>query len=354
MAAADSEFVLHCPVPADPGDRIVLAHGGGGKLSQRLFEHVFHPAFSNPLLDQRHDGAVLPAAAFQALADLAFSTDSYVVKPLVFPGGNIGDLAVHGTVNDLAMCGARPMYLSCAFILEEGLPVATLRAVVESMRRAAERAQVLLVTGDTKVVDYGKADGMFITTAGVGQVCHPVAASRIQPGDAIVVSGDLGAHGMAILSVREGLEFESPIVSDTAPLWPCVEALLKAHIDVHCLRDLTRGGLSSALNELAQTRGLIFQIEESLIPVTGPVRSACELFGLDPLYVANEGRFVAFLPAAEAQKAVDALKSLDVSQQATIIGFVSDEPGHSVHLRTATGGLRILQMLSGEQLPRIC
>jgi hydrogenase expression/formation protein HypE len=343
------EFVLQCPLPSDSGDRIVMAHGGGGRLSQRLFETIFQPAFANAILDERHDGAVLPGAG-----KLAFSTDSYVVRPLLFPGGTIGDLAVNGTVNDLAMCGARPLYLSCAFILEEGLPMATLRTIVESMRIAAERAGVQLVTGDTKVVDRGKADGVFLTTAGVGEVRHTVAASRIEPGDAILVSGDLGAHGMAVLSVREGLAFESPIVSDTAPLWKPVEALLDAGIDVHCLRDLTRGGLSSALNELAQSRGLTMYVDESRIPVQESVRGACELLGLDPLYVANEGRFVAFLPAGQADRALEVLRACDVSAGATLAGHVSSEPGSIVHLRSISGGLRILQMLSGEQLPRIC
>lgn len=326
-----------------------MAHGGGGKLSQRLFESVFRPAFSNALLDERHDGAI-----FTGSSRMAFSTDSYVVRPLLFPGGNIGDLAVNGTVNDLAMCGARPRYLSCAFILEEGLPLPTLRTVVESMRIAADRASVQLVTGDTKVVDRGKADGMFITTAGVGEVRHPIAASRIEPGDAILVSGDLGTHGMAILSVREGLEFESPIVSDTAPLWEPVAALLDAGIDVHCLRDLTRGGLSSALNELAQARGLVMHVEENRIAVQETVRGACELFGLDPLYVANEGRFVAFVPPSDAERALDVLKGCEASRRAMMAGQVTSEPGRMVHIRSVAGGSRILQMLSGEQLPRIC
>ncbi|MBL8232080.1 MAG: hydrogenase expression/formation protein HypE [Bryobacterales bacterium] len=349
MPEAKPEFVLHCPLPSEPGDRVVMAHGGGGRLSQRLFESVFRPAFSNALLDERHDGAIFPGSARMAL-----STDSYVVRPLLFPGGNIGDLAVNGTVNDLAMCGARPQYLSCAFILEEGLPMTTLRTVVESMRAAAERAGVQLVTGDTKVVDRGKADGMFITTAGVGEVCHPIAASRIEAGDAILVSGDLGTHGMAILSVREGLEFESPIVSDTAPLWEPVAALFDAGIDVHCLRDLTRGGLSSALNELAQARELVMRIDENRIAVQETVRGACELLGLDPLYVANEGRFVAFLPAADAERALDVLRGCHATRGATLVGQVTEEQGRMVHIRSVAGGFRILQMLSGEQLPRIC
>jgi hydrogenase expression/formation protein HypE len=300
--------------------------------------------FSNRLLDTRHDGAVFTMGN----AELAFSTDSYVVRPLIFPGGTIGDLAVNGTVNDLAMCGAQPLYLSCGFILEEGLEIATLRAIAESMQAAAHRADVQIVTGDTKVVDHGKADGLYINTSGVGQVRHRVGAERIEPGDAIVVSGDLGAHGITILSTREGLEFESPVESDTAPLWGSVAALLDAGIDIHCLRDLTRGGLSSALNELAQSRKLAFEIDEAKIAVTETVRAACELLGLDPLYVANEGRFVAFVPAGQAAQA------LKVLPQASPAGTVLDEATPTVRLRSLAGGQRILQMISGEQLPRIC
>ena len=248
------DFTLQCPAPLPSDDRIVLAHGGGGKMSQRLIESVFMPAFSNAALDARHDGAAVNINGQK----LAFSTDSYVVRPLIFPGGTIGDLAVNGTVNDLAMCGARPLFLSAAFILEEGLPMETLRTVVESMRVAAARADVRIVTGDTKVVDRGKGDGIFVTTAGVGVVEHEfTGSSRIDPGDAVIVSGDLGSHGITILSVREGLEFDAPLASDTCSLWEPVDRLFRAGIDIHCLRDLTRGGLSSALNELAQTRGIL-------------------------------------------------------------------------------------------------
>jgi len=321
-----------------------MAHGGGGRMSQRLIESVFMPLFSNDLLDTRHDGAVFTIGN----ADLAFSTDSYVVRPLIFPGGNIGDLAVNGTVNDLAMCGAQPLYLSCGFILEEGLEIATLRTIAESMQAAASRAGVQLVTGDTKVVDHGKADGLYINTAGIGRVRHRVAADRIEPGDAIIVSGDLGAHGITILSTREGLEFDAPVESDTAPLWGPVAALLDAGIDIHCLRDLTRGGFSSALNELAQARNLAMEIDEGRIPVTETVRAACELLGLDPLYVANEGRFVAFLPASQTARA------LEILPHAAHAGTVLNETSAIVHLRSISGGNRILQMISGEQLPRIC
>ena len=346
------EFELVCPVAIPAEDRVLLAHGGGGKLTNQLIEKVFLPAFSNPSLNARHDGAVVRLNGTR----LAFTTDSYVVRPLIFPGGNIGDLAVYGTVNDLAMCGARPLYLSAGFILEEGLPMETLRTVVASMREAANYAGVALITGDTKVVDKGKGDGMFITTAGIGVAESPldIGPASVQPGDAIVVSGDLGSHGVAILSVREGLEFDAPIASDTAPLWEPVEALLKAGIEVHCLRDLTRGGLASALNEIASARGVGMRIEETAVPVEDVVKGACEILGLDPLYVANEGRFAVFVPQAQAGQAVAILQDFPVSARATRIGEVTADPHGLVTLRSRIGGTRVLDMLSGEQLPRIC
>ncbi len=346
------EIDLTCPVPLTAGDRILLAHGGGGKLTNQLIERVFLPAFSNPALDARHDGAVLAGDGRR----MAFTTDAYVVRPIVFPGGNIGDLAVNGTVNDLAMCGARPLYLSAAFILEEGLPMATLRHVVESMRKAADAVGVQVVTGDTKVVDRGAADQMFITTAGVGVIeqDRAIGPQSVQAGDAVIVSGDLGAHGIAVLSVREGLEFEAPIESDTAPLWMPVEALFQAGIEVHCLRDLTRGGLASALNEIASARGVRIALEEVTIPVREVVRAACEILGLDPLYVANEGRFCAFVPARDAGRAVDVLRSLPVTRGAASVGRVAEDESGIVVLESRIGGTRVVDMLSGEQLPRIC
>ena len=346
------EFKLTCPVPLPAGDRILLAHGGGGKLTNQLIDSVFVPAFSNPALDARHDGAAVTAGG----ARLAFTTDGYVVRPLIFPGGNIGDLAVNGTVNDLAMCGARPLYLSAAFILEEGLEMETLQTVVASMKKAADAAGVALVTGDTKVVDRGSADRMFVTTAGVGLIedGRAISPQAVAPGDAVIVSGDLGAHGIAVLSVREGLAFETEIESDTAPLWEPVQALFAAGVEVHCLRDLTRGGLASALNEIATARGVGIAIEELGIPVREAVRGACELLGLDPLYVANEGRFVAFVPAAEAERAVDVLRALPVTRGATVAGCVTAEDPGMVVLESRIGGRRVVDMLSGEQLPRIC
>jgi hydrogenase expression/formation protein HypE len=346
------EIELVCPVPRLAGDRVLLAHGGGGKLTNQLIEKIFLPAFANPALDARHDGAVVMVPGQR----LAMTTDSYVVRPLIFPGGTIGELAVYGTVNDLAMCGARPLYLTAGFILEEGLALEKLRTVVDSMHEAVRRAGVTLVAGDTKVVDKGKGDEMFITTAGVGVVetALDIRPASVQPGDAIIVSGELGAHGVAILSVREGLEFEAPIVSDSAPLWEPVRALLEAGIEVHCLRDLTRGGLASALNEISTARGLGMRIEEASVPVDEVVKGACEILGLDPLYVANEGRFAAFVPEPQAARSVEILRALPVSARAARIGEVTAEPRGLVTLRSRIGGSRVLDMLSGEQLPRIC
>jgi hydrogenase expression/formation protein HypE len=343
---------LSCPLPLPATERILLAHGGGGRLTNQLIEDIFIPAFSNTALDARHDGALLAAGG----ARLAMSTDSYVVQPLIFPGGTIGDLAVNGTVNDLAMCGARPLALSAGFILEEGLPMATLRLVVGTMSNAAKAANVPIVTGDTKVVDKGKADGIFINTTGIGVVIapSPVGPQFVRSGDVILVSGDLGAHGIAILSVRNGLEFEGEVASDTACLWPAVEALFEAGIEVHCLRDLTRGGLSSALNEIASIARVRIAVDEALIPVSDVVRGACELLGLDALYVANEGRFAVIVPERDANRALEVLRDQSVSALAVRIGSVHPDAQGIVTVRSRIGGTRVLDMLSGEQLPRIC
>jgi len=347
-------FELNCPVPRVADDRIVLAHGGGGRLTHQLIEKIFLPAFSNAMLEQRHDGAVLPLNGSR----LAFTTDSFVVRPLIFPGGTIGDLAIYGTVNDLAMCGARPLYLSAGFILEEGLEMDTLRTVVTSMQEAAATAGVKLVTGDTKVVDKGKGDGIFVNTSGIGviesNVKTTIAPASVQVGDAVIVSGDLGRHGIAILSVREGLEFESPTLSDTATVWPAVEALLGAGIEIHCLRDLTRGGLATTLNEIAADRNVCIKLEEASIPVDEIVQGACEILGLDPLYVANEGRFAIFVPPTQADATLEVMKKVPVSQGSVRVGKVEETPGRTVVLQSRIGGNRVVDMLSGEQLPRIC
>ena len=348
-------FQLQCPNPSTPDSTIRLAHGGGGRLMQSLIQDVFLKAFSNPWISQLQDSAVVPIEGNR----LAVTTDSYVVRPLFFPGGDIGSIAVHGTINDLAMCGATPQYFSAGFILEEGLRVETLERVVHSMADAAQKAGVSIVCGDTKVVDRGKGDQIFINTTGVGhiQAGIDIGHHRIETGDRLLVSGDLGSHGIAVMSVREGLSFASDIVSDSAPLHIVVNDLLQQGISIHCMRDLTRGGLASALNELAESSGMKFLIDESHIPVQEPVRGACEILGLDPLYVANEGRFVLLLPSNECDKALSILRKHPVSQLAIDVGEVlSTPPSHSppVTLRTVVGTNRILDLLSGEQLPRIC
>lgn len=346
------DFSAACPLPLRQYPHIVLAHGGGGRLMHDLLANLFLPAFHNDALAVGHDASVLNAAG----ARWAFTTDSYVVKPLFFPGGDIGSLAVHGTVNDLAMSGARPRWLSAGFILEEGLPMETLWRVVDSMRAAARACGVEIVTGDTKVVDRGRGDGLFINTAGLGLIeCGlDIRPASVRAGDCILVSGDLARHGMAIMTVREGLQFESTITSDCASVAPAVEALLAAGVEVHCLRDLTRGGLAGALNEIAGTARLRFAIDEAAIPLREDVHAACEILGLDPLHVACEGRFVAFVPAAEAAKALAALRSSSAAPQPAIIGEVTASEAPIVVLRSRIGAQRILDMPSGEQLPRIC
>jgi hydrogenase expression/formation protein HypE len=347
-----TDFASNCPIPLNDYPKVLLAHGGGGRLMAQLIESFFLPAFDNPLLAQRHDGALIDTNE----QHLAFTTDSYVVQPLFFPGGDIGTLAINGTVNDLAMCGARPAYLSAAFIIEEGLPMETLWRVVRSMQQAAAVAGVQVVTGDTKVVDKGKGDELFISTAGIGYIDSrfKLRPSEVQRGDAILLSGDVGRHGMAIMSVREGLRFESSIQSDCAPLADLVLSLLGEGIRVHCLRDLTRGGLASALNEIAQTAKIQLDIDETQVPVTEEVRGACEILGLDPLYVANEGRFVAFVAPSDLDRALRLMRTHPLGREATAIGTVTDGSPGLVTLKSSIGARRILDLLSGEQLPRIC
>ncbi len=345
-------FAPVCPIPISEYPQVMMAHGGGGKLMHDLIEKMFVPAFHNSLIDVRHDGAVFGVGN----AQLAFTTDSYVVKPLFFPGGDIGSLAINGTVNDLAMCGARPLYLSAGFILEEGMKTEKLWRVVQSMRAAADAADVELVTGDTKVVDRGKGDEIFINTAGVGVIEHELSINpkSVRPGDAIILSGDLGRHGIAIMAAREGLEFETVIESDCASLAPVVYKLINAGIDIHCLRDLTRGGLASALVEIAEASGFEINIVEEKIAVREDVRGACEILGFDPMYLANEGRFIAFVPAADVVRAVEIMSSQAVDTAAANIGTVSTEMTGDVTIKSLIGASRIVDMFSGEQLPRIC
>jgi hydrogenase expression/formation protein HypE len=350
-ANSGKSFTLACPAPGEEADVIQLAHGGGGRAMARLIDEVIRPAFGDPEMNRRHDGAVL-----EIDGPLAFTTDSYVIDPLFFPGGNIGSLAVHGTVNDLAMCGARPVCLSLGLIIEEGLPLASLRDIVASIREAADATGLRVLTGDTKVVDRGKADRIFISTSGIGCVVapSPIGAESVRTGDAIILSGDIGRHGMAVMAARHGMGFETVIESDCAPLADPVLALLEAKIDVHCLRDLTRGGLVSALVELSETAGMTFSIDEAAIPVRSDVAAACEILGLDPHHVACEGRCIAFVPAAECARALEVLRGFATTAEAVAIGEVREDAGAEVVCRGLLGIERTIDMLSGEQLPRIC
>lgn len=347
-----TDFALSCPIPIAEYPYIVMGHGGGGALSHALIEKMFVPAFGNPFLDARHDGAALEIDASR----LAFTTDSYVVRPVFFPGGNIGTLAVNGTVNDLAMCGARPLYLGAGFVLEEGLLMETLWRVVLSMKNAAETAGVTIVTGDTKVVDRGKGDQVFINTSGIGVIEseRPMAPANVCPGDVVLINGDIGRHGMAVMAAREGLEFEPDIESDCAPLAGIVMTLINEGVDVHCLRDLTRGGLAGAVIEIAESAGVQIEMSEESIPVSNPVRAACEILGLDPVYVANEGRFVAFVSERDAPRALELMRSHPLGTTAHSIGTVTEGRPGLVTMRTTIGTQRIVDMPSGDQLPRIC
>ena len=351
----NQDIEIQCPLPLAGDNTIRLAHGGGGHLMQTLIHEIFLQAFSNPFLNSLQDSAILPPEEGR----LAMTTDSYVVRPLFFPGGDIGSLAVHGTINDLAMMGATPRYLSAGFILEEGLPIEILKHVVGSMAKTAQACGVPIVCGDTKVVDRGKGDQIFINTTGLGVIpaSLDIGPHRITPGDRMIVSGDLGTHGMAVLSVREGLAFSADIASDSAPLHAVVADLIKNGISIHCMRDLTRGGLASALNELATTARVKMTIDESQIPVSESVRGACEILGLDPLYVANEGRCVLLMPPADVEKALAILQNHAISERAAEIGEVlplASNHTPQVTLLTPYGTHRILELLSGEQLPRIC
>ena len=341
-----------CPAPLRDQPRVVMGHGGGGTLSAELLQHVFAPAYGGPALAQLGDAAQVTLGGVR----LAFSTDSFVVRPLFFPGGSIGDLAVNGTVNDLAMSGARAAYLSCAFILEEGVGTGTVARVAEALGAAARSAGVEVATGDTKVVESGHGDGIYLNTAGIGLVPPGVdlRPQRVVPGDVVIVSGAIGVHGVAIMSVREGLEFGVEIESDCAALGPLVEAMLAVTPDLHVLRDPTRGGLAASLNEIAQASGTGVVITERAVPVPPAVAGACAMLGLDPFYVANEGKLVAFVPREHADAVLAAMRAHPLGAQARIVGeAVADHPGMVV-ARTGLGGTRVVDMPLGEQLPRIC
>lgn len=341
-----------CPLPIIGTGEILLGHGSGGKLTSDLIEKIILPAFRNPLLERLDDQAILDINGTR----LAFTTDSYVVTPIFFPGGDIGELAVNGTINDLAMGGAKPLYLSLAFILEEGLAMEELERVTLSVRDAARRAGVLVVTGDTKVVGRGSGDKIFITTSGIGVVPEGIelSSSHVRPGDAILVSGTMGDHGIAILSQREGMAFEEPIESDTAPLHELVAAMLNAFPGIHAMRDPTRGGLAATLVEIASRQKLGMEIDETLVPVRDSVRGACEILGIDPFFVANEGKLVAFVPEEGAAAVLNAMRNHPLGADASLIGSVVEDRRGMVRVRTAIGGERILDLPFGEVLPRIC
>jgi hydrogenase expression/formation protein HypE len=330
----------------------MMAHGGGGKLMHDLLEKMFMPEFSKIDAGKRHDSAIIDIN----VSKLAFTTDSYVIHPLFFPGGDIGSLAIHGTVNDLSMSGAVPKFISVGFIIEEGLPMETLWKIVSSMKDTAIQCGVEIITGDTKVVDKGKGDGLFINTSGIGIIGHNlnINPSSIQEGDAIIINGDIGRHGIAIMAVREGLEFETVIESDSTPLNQIVKKLIDGGIDIHCMRDLTRGGLSSALVEIAEASKLGININETDIPVREDVKGACEILGFDPLYVANEGRFVLFIPEKDVIKALDIMNNDKNGVGSKKIGMVTNQNNGMVTMKSIIGASRIIDMLSGEQLPRIC
>jgi len=350
---ADISMGLQCPIPISDYPTVLMAHGGGGRLTQMLIDRMFVPTFDNPTLETLHDGAILEANGTR----LAFSTDSFVISPIFFPGGDIGSLAVHGTVNDLAMCGAQPLGLATALILEEGLPMEELWRVVRSMQQAAQDVGVPIMTGDTKVVNRGKGDGVFINTTGLGLIPTGVQVSpkRARPGDVVLINGAIAVHGIAIMSVREGLEFGTTLESDSAPLHSLIETVLHAAGEqVHVLRDPTRGGLASTLNEIAVQARVGIRLNETSIPIWDQVRGACEILGLDPLYVANEGKALVIVAREAAEQVLAAMRGHPLGQEAAIIGeVVEDHPG-KVFLRSRIGGMRVVDMISGEQLPRIC
>jgi hydrogenase expression/formation protein HypE len=344
---------LNCPLPFEDNEKISLAHGGGGRRMAQLIREVILPHFSDGSAHNAHDGAILEFGSER----LAFTTDAYVVTPTFFPGGNIGDLAINGTINDLAMCGAQPLYLSCALILEEGYAMESLRQVLVSMGKAADAAEVLLVTGDTKVVDHGKGDGIFVTTTGVGRILPGagIDPQRVQSGDVVIINGPVGDHGMTIMCQRENLQLQGDLTSDTRALHREVEELIgRFGEDIHCFRDMTRGGLASVMNEIAQEANVTISLQEQAIAVNPTVRSACEILGIDPLYVANEGKFAIFSEPGIADDVTALLGEIDPTNQPAVIGRVEQRETAPVVIRGLLGANRILDMLSGEQLPRIC
>lgn len=343
---------LSCPVPISTYDKVLLAHGGGGKLTHQLIQNTFLPILDNDLLRQQHDGT-----EFQVNGNrLVMSTDSFVVQPIFFPGGDIGELAVNGTVNDLACCGAKPLYLSVGLIIEEGLPMADLERIMLSMKKAADEAGVQIITGDTKVVEKGKGDQIFINTTGIGLIERPVHLhpDQVKAGDVVLINGTIADHGICILSSRAGLEFETTIESDTQPLNGLIDAILEVCPETRVIRDPTRGGLASTLNEIAETSGLCIELDEENIPIQEEVRGACELLGLDPLYVANEGKILVIVPAESAEKVLIAMKKNRAGKDSALIGKVKPSPASTLLIKTTIGSSRIVDMISGEQLPRIC
>jgi len=343
---------LNCPLPDNSTDRILLGHGSGGRLTHHLIRDVFYRIFKNPFLEQDHDGSIFPVDRGR----LAVSTDSFVVDPVFFPGGNIGDLAVNGTVNDLACCGAKPLYLTAGFILEEGLPINELKSIVGSMEEAAKKAGIVIVTGDTKVVGHGKCDKIYINTTGIGVVAESVNISpkNAKEGDMIICSGPIGVHGISILSTRESLGFETSMKSDTAALNGMIEELYTAVNEIHVLRDPTRGGVSSALNEIAQASGVEIELDEALLRVPETVRAVSEILGLDPLYIANEGIVLVILPERFVEEALDIMHRFPEGGSAKVIGRVNSHGNPMVKMKGIYGGYKIVTMLNGDQLPRIC
>jgi hydrogenase expression/formation protein HypE len=346
------DFSLACPIPKSDYDKILLAHGGGGTLSHQLLKEFIFPQFDNEILNQHNDSAVFNIQEKK----LAFTADSYVIQPLFFPGGDIGELSINGTINDLSVSGADPFYLSASFIIEEGLPLEDFWRIVLSMKKAGDKAGVKIITGDTKVVDKGKADKIFINTSGIGLIGEGIDISpgNIKTGDLIIINGKIAEHGIAVLSSREGFEFETKIKSDTVPLNSLVKKMLNVSKNIHCMRDPTRGGVSAILNEIAAEAGIGILIEEEKIPMSEEVKGACEILGFDPLYIANEGKLIAFVSTADAEAVLNEMKKHEYGKESAVIGRVIEQNPGKVLMRTKIGTTRIIDMLSGEQLPRIC